>query len=99
MEEICNLKKLAESKLQDSGKQNSTRLFKTLPPKKFRVVHNCFISLSRILGRVRPRSSNLRHLIKLTTSVSSVCNVNRPICEHCGKNHFSECRAKIKTCF
>lgn len=41
----------------------------------------------------------MRPQATLVASTGSVQNSNKPISEHCDKNHFGECRIKKRACF
>lgn len=63
--------------------------------KKFRNDASRFTSSLGFIGRDRLRPSNLRSRNTPTTSVGSVRNVNKLICDHRGKSHISKSQSKM----
>lgn len=99
MEEICKDKIHSNMKSRDFSKRGSSKLVQTSSSMKFRKDASRFTSPSGFTGIDKPRQNNLRSVNSSATSVGSVRNVEKPICKHCGKGHFDECRFNLGTCF
>lgn len=89
-----NEKKQAKSKSKDTKKCNMNRSLSTPSSKQTKDFRSQSFASIGNLRKDMSKQNNPRSQATSIVSARSVRNMNKPVCEHCGKNHFEECRLK-----